>query len=115
MHTKPAHPRSPQWPAHRQQWLQLHNRCTNCGRQQHLEVHHTLPVHLFPQFELDFDNYVTLCEGATECHLRVGHLGNWQSYNAALVSAVMWTKVHQLTPPPLPATVTPSPSSSSKV
>jgi 5-methylcytosine-specific restriction protein A len=49
-----------------------------------LEVHHIVPFHINPSLELDMTNLVTLCEckeDGINCHLFVGHLGNYRSYN----------------------------------
>ena len=36
---------------------------------------------MFPQLELDPNNLITLCMGKLECHLQLGHLGNFKFYN----------------------------------
>ncbi len=78
-------PRSPQWPALRQQWLSDHPRCAACGRAKSLEVHHKVPVHVSRSMELDPANLITLCEDPNDanaqCHLTLGHLGNWYNWN----------------------------------
>ena len=79
-------PRSPHWPAVRRNWLATHGVCRMCGRTADLEVHHIRPFHLFPALELDPSNFVTLCEGAVQCHLRTGHLNNWHLYNCQLIA-----------------------------
>lgn len=70
--------RSPEWPALERRWLDLHPRCAACGCVTHLQVHHIRPVHLFPELELDPTNLVTLCMNEQECHLRIGHGGNFR-------------------------------------
>lgn len=57
-----------------------------CGGRDRLEVHHIRPFHLYPALELDPANFVTLCEALRECHLQVGHLGNWFDWNRALLA-----------------------------
>jgi len=74
-------PRSAHWPAYRRAWLAAHNFCRACGLTDKLEVHHKKPFHLHPELELDPTNYITLCESATECHLKIGHLDDWHSFN----------------------------------
>jgi hypothetical protein len=37
-----------------------------------------------PDLELDFRNLITLCEGAENHHLIVGHLDDWESYNRSV-------------------------------
>lgn len=50
-----------------------------------VEVHHKKPFHLHPEYELDPDNLITLCEGkefsSLACHLVFGHLGNYKLEN----------------------------------
>lgn len=77
-----AGPRSSHWHALEQAHLKQEWWCRGCGGVTHLQVHHEKPVHLFPKFELDPTNLITLCmDPARECHLRAGHLGNWSKYN----------------------------------
>lgn len=73
--------RSPEWPEHERHWLALHPSCAGCGTVSHLQVHHIRPFHLFPELELDYSNYLTLCMGQNECHLRIGHGDNWTCWN----------------------------------
>lgn len=73
--------RSPQWPAVRKQFLKWNPTCAACGGKNNLEVHHVQPFHLFPELELKPDNLIVLCETGGNCHLMIGHLKNWQSYN----------------------------------
>ena len=40
-------------------------KCTRCGNDKNLEVHHILPIRLFPEKAFDLDNGVTLCK---KCH-----------------------------------------------
>lgn len=78
--------RSPHWPAARAAWLKLNPTCAACGGRAKLEVHHRQPFHLDPTLELDPTNFITLCEarGFMNCHLMVGHLGNFKSFNAGV-------------------------------
>jgi len=76
-------PRSSRWPSVRGAYLERHPACEACGGTQNLEVHHVKPFHDFPMRELDMTNLMTLCMAPDkECHLRVGHLGNWKKFNA---------------------------------
>jgi hypothetical protein len=50
-----------------------------------LQVHHILPFHLNPQLELDPSNLITLCMGKLECHLIIGHGGDYKDYNPSVV------------------------------
>lgn len=90
--------RSGRWPTVRAAHLALHPLCEVCGGKVKLEVHHIKPFHLRPQFELDPANLVTLCEagkGGINCHLAFGHLGNFKSWNTAVVpdSGAWHTKI----------------------
>ena len=42
------------------------------------EVHHPLPVHVFPEQAAMLSNALTLCR---TCHFRIGHFSNWKLYN----------------------------------
>lgn len=81
---KLQHARNPRWAALRSEHLKLQRECQACGGTQLLEVHHVLPVHLFPEYEMLESNLVTLCEAGPVCHLHWGHLGCWRRYNARL-------------------------------
>lgn len=73
--------RSSQWPVIEKQYLEKHPTCAGCGTTKHLQVHHKKPFHLFPQFELDINNLISLCEDSWLCHLHLGHSGDWRAYN----------------------------------
>lgn len=53
--------------------------CVCCNSTKKTQVHHKKPRHLFPELALDEDNLIVLCGGG--CHLRIGHLGSYHSYN----------------------------------
>jgi 5-methylcytosine-specific restriction endonuclease McrA len=57
--------------------------CAACGRSDHLEAHHVLPFHLYPQFEMDPRNWIALGRHPDHlnCHLIVGHLGDYEAFN----------------------------------
>lgn len=79
-----GHPRSPHWHAVEEAHLRLEPFCKYCGGTASLQVHHVLPFHLDPSRELDPTNLITLCENSqlgVECHLHIGHLGNWKTFN----------------------------------
>lgn len=71
-------PRSLQWPKVRAAHLLRHPACEVCRTRKKLEVHHTKPFHLWPEFELDPANLMTLCDPH---HLLFGHLMDWRSWN----------------------------------
>lgn len=80
-------PRSSGWPKKRREHLIKEPCCQVCGGKKNLNVHHKLPFHLFPANELADDNLITLCEDGlanTNCHLLVGHCGNWRDYNPTI-------------------------------
>jgi hypothetical protein len=83
--------RSPHWPAVEHAYLKLHPVCECCGTKNKLNVHHKKPFHLFPQFELDPTNLITLCM-EKECHIKLGHGDNFKDYNPNVVDDVK--KVH---------------------
>ena len=112
MHSPDIKPRSPHWPAVRRNWLASHGVCRMCGRTTALEVHHIRPFHLWPALELDPSNFVTLCEGPSECHLRDGHLGNWHTYNPDLIddpTLVHLPSGYFYAPPVAPVDAAPAP------
>lgn len=81
--------RDPQWQKVRNIHLRAHPFCAVCKSTTKLEVHHINPFHLYPEQELDPNNLITLCETATHgvvCHLLVGHLGNYRSFNDNVVA-----------------------------
>lgn len=79
--TRPEPLRSPYWPALERWHLNQEPSCQACGSLVRLQVHHILPIHLFPAQELDPSNLITLCESAQRCHLMIGHNGCWHRYN----------------------------------
>lgn len=77
--------RSGRWPAVRKAHLAVHNYCAGCYRKEELEVHHIIPVHVDAGLELEPTNLLTLCQGPTlNCHLWLGHLGHWRSWNRSV-------------------------------
>ena len=88
--------RSTQWPAVRRAYLKTHGRCAVCDGTKKLDVHHIAPFHIYPELELEAANFITLCENnkdGVNCHLFVGHLGNFKSYNSdARADAAIWNK-----------------------
>lgn len=80
--------RSTKWPAVRKTFLKLHPNCSVCGGKKKLEAHHKMPFHLNPALELNPENLIALCENKNDgvnCHLLVGHLGCFKSFNADVV------------------------------
>ena len=96
--------RSSQWPKVRREFLKAHPACAVCGSTKNLEAHHVLPFHLHPQLELDPSNLIALCETPAHgmhCHLAVGHLLNYKSFNANVrEDAKDWAKKIKSRPKP---------------
>ncbi len=80
--------RSGRWPAVRANFLKVNPKCAVCGRSDSIEVHHVRPFHMHPELELDPSNLISLCEskwfGGLNCHLLVGHLGSFKSWNVTV-------------------------------
>jgi len=74
--------RSPKWAGVRRDFLKGKG-CAVCGSTAKLEAHHKMPFHLDESKELDPANLIALCESEKylNCHLFVGHLANFKSYN----------------------------------
>ena len=70
--------RSPKWSAVRRAFVRANPHCAACGTTKELEVHHIIPFHIDASRELDTANLMTLCN---DCHLYIGHLKDWTSYN----------------------------------
>ncbi len=81
--------RSGGWHTVEKHFLESHSTCAACGGHTHLQVHHIRPFHLVPELELDVNNLITLCMGRKECHLRLGHGGNFKAYNPHVKTDVM--------------------------
>ena len=86
--------RSSKWPKVRKKHLEKNPCCAVCGATAKLNVHHIKPYHLFPELELEESNLITLCEcgkGGVNCHLFIGHLGNYKKINPDSVKdAATW-------------------------
>jgi hypothetical protein len=75
--------RSPKWSSVRKEHLKHQPVCQACGRKDDLEVHHIIPYHKNPEKELDPNNLITLC--SKNCHLLLGHLMDYKSWNENVV------------------------------
>jgi len=80
----PSVKRSGKWPKVMHAHLAKHPECAVCGRKDKVNVHHQLPYHLYPEFELRANNLVTLCIEPHDCHLLWGHLGDFKGYNPTI-------------------------------
>ena len=76
--------RSWKWKDVRKKHLEIQSYCQACGREDNLEVHHIIPVHINPSKELDETNLITLCSKG--CHLMFGHLMDYKSWNPSVVA-----------------------------
>lgn len=77
--------RSGKWPTVEKHFLEQHPECEACGSKTRLNVHHIKPFHEFPKDELDPTNLITLCMSRKECHLQIGHIGDFKKYNSNVV------------------------------
>lgn len=81
--------RSLRWPALEKKFKKENPKCAACGSRKKLNVHHKKPFHLYPELELDPTNLITLCmDPTTECHIKLGHGGNFKAYNPTVVEDV---------------------------
>jgi 5-methylcytosine-specific restriction protein A len=85
--------RSPQWRTVRDHFLQKHVLCEACGSTERLQVHHVKPYHLFPELELDQANLLTLCMSECECHLVIGHGGDFACYNPNVLVDIVKARI----------------------
>jgi 5-methylcytosine-specific restriction enzyme A len=74
--------RSGGWWSVRARHLERQPTCRVCGRKTRLEVHHIKDYSTYPELELDPANLITLCRNGTQCHLAIGHLGDWKRANS---------------------------------
>jgi 5-methylcytosine-specific restriction enzyme A len=101
----PVEGRSGHWPKVRAEHLEREPACAACGTQDHVQVHHVLPVS-WPgglYHECDAANLVTLCASpGHNCHLWIGHLGDFKSRNTMVRAdaAAMLAKVKGRQYPP---------------
>ena len=78
--------RSGKWPTVEKHFLEEHPICEACGSNERLNVHHIRSFHEFPEDELNTYNLITLCMSMQECHLQLGHIGNFRLINPDVVS-----------------------------
>ena len=77
------------WQKVRANFLRRYPCCAACGGCTGLEVHHIIPVHVDPEHECDDANLISLCTdgpGHMNCHLVIGHCGNWKKWNRSVVA-----------------------------
>ena len=86
--------RSPKWSSLRDHTLKAAPLCAACGDKQHLQVHHKKPFSDYPELELVGSNLIVLCMGVNECHLRLGHGGNYRFYNPNVAQDTLDFQTH---------------------
>jgi hypothetical protein len=100
----PGAKRSSKWPAVRRAYLKKHPKCFVCLGTKKVEVHHRKPFHTNPELELDPRNFISLCENKKDgcnCHLLVGHCGNFKSINMTVGKDAAYWRMKILTRPKL--------------
>jgi len=73
--------RSGKWEIVERHFKENNPSCAACGSKNRLNVHHILPFHIHPELELDPNNLITLCMDVKECHLQLGHAGDFKKFN----------------------------------
>jgi hypothetical protein len=76
------------WRALAAQHLRIYPMCAACGSRSRVRPHHVVPVSVDPSRELDPLNLLSLCESyafGVNCHLFLGHGGQWSTYNPQAV------------------------------
>ena len=88
--------RSPKWKRFAKDYLSAHPTCEMTGTTKKVRPHHILPVHLYPELELDPENVMSLSDakiGGVKPHLFCGHLGFFGAYNPNVrEDAQIWLK-----------------------
>ena len=91
---KKGEERSDLWPIVRDEFLKSNPTCAVCGGTKKLQVHHIIPFNIAPDMELDTTNLITLCTAkkfGVNCHLLIGHLGNFKRANVSVrADAAYW-------------------------
>lgn len=72
--------RSDKWPTFRKHHIK--DECEACPSKEELNLHHIVPFNVDASKELDVTNVITLCR---HCHLWIGHLLDWKSWNVNVV------------------------------
>lgn len=67
--------------------------CACCGSKKKIQAHHIKPRHLFPLLALVLSNLIALCK---DCHLRIGHLGSYFQYNAAIKLVAFFVRKYSI-------------------
>jgi len=81
------------WASLRAAHLKAFPACAACGSTTHVQVHHIRPVRTHPHLGLEPTNLLSLCRSmatAIDCHLDLGHLGQWDRHNAHVLATVQY-------------------------
>jgi 5-methylcytosine-specific restriction protein A len=93
---KPGQKRSSQWRKIRNRYKKANPHCAVCGSKKKVEIHHKIPFNIAPDLELFEDNFVSLCERkkyGINCHLLIGHLGNYRRVNLNInIDVMTWNQ-----------------------
>lgn len=73
----------PTWRAVEREHLERHPTCFACRGKDRVHVHHLSDD---PALAFEPSNLLTLCMGASECHLRIGHGGDWAKRNPLVIA-----------------------------
>ena len=83
-------PRSPKFAKLAKEFIkEKGGKCEATGVSFDLEVHHILPYHLYPEKELDKNNFIVLTHWI---HFFLAHLGRWASHNEKIVEHAKWLR-----------------------
>ena len=94
---KPPIKRNRTWGYVRAVHLRRFPKCALCGGTKRLQVHHIIPVHVRPDFELVDINLMTLCRAkkyGVDCHLAFGHHGNFRKWNINVRESINMMHIH---------------------
>lgn len=86
--------RSRHWGAFSDWFIAENSLCEGCGTHRHLQVHHVKDFARNPHLELDWSNLSALCMDERECHLRLGHGGNFRFSNPGLRADLEELRAH---------------------
>jgi len=74
---KPARCRHKDWSRESKLFMKSFRFCVCCGNKTQV-VHHVFPVHAYPDLEMEKSHWRAVCH---RCHLLVGHLNLFASWN----------------------------------
>jgi len=79
--------RSKKWPRTRKEHMKRCPNCYICNSSKDVDCHHIIPFGERKDLENDKNNLMSLC--SKYCHLRIGHLGYWRTYNPNIRSTAI--------------------------